>query len=130
MQVSHTIVSDSSRFHGLQPVPLLCPWNSPGQNTGVGCHFLLQVATFFSRLPFPSPGIFPTRGLNLDLLHCRQILYQLFTSSLPALHKNSEVGKESTCNVGDLSSIPELERSSGEGKGYPLQYSGLENSMD
>ena len=32
--------------------------------------------------------------------------------------------------MGDLSSIPGLERSTGEGKGYPLQYSGLENSMD
>ena len=39
-------------------------------------------------------------------------------------------GKESTCNAGDLGSIPGLGRSSGEGKGYPLQYSGLENSMD
>ena len=39
-------------------------------------------------------------------------------------------GKESTCNAGDLGSIPGLERSSGEGKGYPLQYSGLENSTD
>ena len=39
-------------------------------------------------------------------------------------------GKESTCNAGDLGSIPELGRSSGEGKGYPLQYSGLENSVD
>ena len=39
-------------------------------------------------------------------------------------------GKESACNAGDLGSIPELERSPGEGKGYPLQYSGLENSMD
>ena len=38
--------------------------------------------------------------------------------------------KESTCNMGDLGSIPELGRSLGEGKGYPLQYSGLENSMD
>ena len=43
---------------------------------------------------------------------------------------DSSVGKESTCNVGDPSSIPELGRSAGEGKGYPLQYSGLENSMD
>ena len=40
------------------------------------------------------------------------------------------VGKESACNAGDLGSIPELGRSPGEGKGYPLQYSGLENSMD
>ena len=39
-------------------------------------------------------------------------------------------GKESTCNVGDLDLIPGLGRSPGEGKGYPLQYSGLENSMD
>jgi len=41
-----------------------------------------------------------------------------------------EAGKESACYVGDLGSIPGLGRSPGEGKGYPLQYSGLENSMD
>ena len=39
-------------------------------------------------------------------------------------------GEESACNEGDLGSIPGLGRSPGEGKGYPLQYSGLENSMD
>ena len=39
-------------------------------------------------------------------------------------------GKESTCNAGDLGSIPGLGRSPGEGNGNPLQYSGLENSMD
>ena len=39
-------------------------------------------------------------------------------------------GKESACNAGDLGSIPGLGRSSGEGKGYPLQYSGLENPRD
>ena len=50
--------------HALQPVRLLCPWDSPGKNTGVGCHFLLQ-------------AILPTEGLNLGLLHCRQILYPL-----------------------------------------------------
>ena len=43
---------------------------------------------------------------------------------------DSSVGKESACNAGDLGSIPGLGRSPGEGKGYPLQYSGLENSMD
>ena len=37
------------------------PWDSPGQNTGVGCHFLLQ-------------GIFPTQGLNPGLPPCRQML--------------------------------------------------------
>ena len=39
------------------------------------------------------------------------------------------VGKESACNAGHLGSIPELGRSPGEGNGYPLQYSDLENSM-
>ena len=43
---------------------------------------------------------------------------------------HSSVGKESTCNVVDLGLIPGLGRSPGEGKGYPLQYSGLENPMD
>ena len=46
------------------PARFLCPWDSLGKNTGVGCHFLLQ-------------GIFPTQELNPDLLHCRQFLYQL-----------------------------------------------------
>ena len=39
-------------------------------------------------------------------------------------------GKETACNVGVLGLIPGLGRFPGEGKGYPLQYSGLENSMD
>ena len=43
---------------------------------------------------------------------------------------DSSVGKESACNAGDLGSIPGSGRSTGEGIGYPLQYSGLENSMD
>ena len=42
----------------------LCPWDSPGKNTGVGCHFFLQ-------------GIVPTQESNPGLLHCRQILYSL-----------------------------------------------------
>ena len=50
--------------------------------------------------------------------------------SLDTLHfPNSSVGKESACSVGDLGSMPGLRRSPGEGKGYPLQCSGLENSM-
>ena len=53
------VVPDSLQPCGLQPVRLLLPWNSPGKNTGVGCHSRLQ-------------GIFPTQGYNLGLLHCRQ----------------------------------------------------------
>ena len=43
---------------------------------------------------------------------------------------SGSAGKESVCNVGDLGSTPGLGRSPGEGNGYPLQYSGPENSMD
>ena len=43
---------------------------------------------------------------------------------------DSSVGKESSCNAGDSGSIPGLGRSTGEMLGYPLQYPGLENSMD
>ena len=53
--VSHLVVTNSLWPHGLWPTRLLCPWDSPGKNTGVGCHFLLQ-------------GIFWTKGLNPGLL--------------------------------------------------------------
>ena len=43
---------------------------------------------------------------------------------------DSSVGKESNCNAGDSGSIPAMGRSAGKGIGYPLRYSGLENSMD
>ena len=43
---------------------------------------------------------------------------------------DSSAGKESACNAGDLGSVPGLGRYAGEGKDYPLQYSGLENSME
>ena len=49
---------------GLQPARLLCPWDSPGKDTGVGCSALLQ-------------EIFPTQGSNPGLQHCRKILYYL-----------------------------------------------------
>ena len=62
--VSHSARSDSLWPHGLQTARLLCPWSSPDKNTGVGSLSLLQ-------------GIFLTQGLNLDLPHCRQALYQL-----------------------------------------------------
>ena len=46
------------------------------------------------------------------------------------LNKCGSTGKESACNVGDVGSVPGLGRSPGEGKSYPLQYPGLENSID
>ena len=62
-------MSNSSRPHGLYS-----PWNSPGQNTGVGSLSLLQ-------------GIFPTQGSNLGLPHCRRILYQLSHKRSPLFPK-------------------------------------------
>ena len=62
--VSSSFMSDSLWSHRLQPARLLSPWDSPGKNTGVDCHSLLQ-------------RIFPTQGSNPGLLHCRQILYCL-----------------------------------------------------
>ena len=61
---SLSVVSDSLRPHRLKPGGLLCPWDSPGKNTGVCCYFLLQ-------------RIFPTQGTNPILLQCRQTLYHL-----------------------------------------------------
>ena len=52
--------------------------------------------------------------------------YSVFTMGFPC----GSAGKESACNAGDLGSITGLGRYPGEGKGYPLQYSGLENSMN
>ena len=98
------------------------PWNSPGQNTGVGSLFLLQ-------------GIFPTQGLSLGLPHCQQILHQLSHKGIPwercqLIHVEGIMeieksllgyhhildwfrqklfvsdGTESPCNVGDPSLIP------------------------
>ena len=56
------------------------------------------------------------------------IVHIPFSSLLYPFHGSA--GRESTCSVGDLGSIPGLGRSPGEGKGYPLQYPGLENCMD
>ena len=58
--------------NSLQPHGLCNPWNSPGQNTGVGSLSILQ-------------GIFPAQGSNPGLLHCRQILYQLSHKGSPNL---------------------------------------------
>ena len=76
---SHSVVSDSLQPHGLHS-----PWNSPGQNTGLGSLSFLQ-------------GIFPTQGSNPGLPHCRRILYQLShhmtTGKIIALIRQTFVSK-------------------------------------
>ena len=64
--------SCSVMFNSLRPHGLYSPWNSPGQNPGVGCLSLLQ-------------GIFPTQGSNPGLPHCRQILCQLSHTGSPRI---------------------------------------------
>ena len=58
------------------------------------------------------------------------MVVELLSSNLDLSFPCGSAGKESTCSVGDLGSICGLGRSTGEGKGYTLQYSGLENSVD
>ena len=93
------------------------PWNSPGQNTGVGSLSLLQ-------------GIFPTQGSNPGLLHCRQILYQLSQGNprilewvaYPFFSRSSQSRNWTgvSCIAGEATD-----------KAFPpLQYSCLENPMD
>ena len=65
---SCSVVSDSLQHFGLQPARLLCPWDFSSQNTGVGCHFLLQ-------------GIFLTQGSNLHRLCLPALASGFFTTS-------------------------------------------------
>ena len=74
IQHACSVMSDSLQSHGLQPARLLCSWDSSAENTGVGCHFLLQ-------------GIFPTQGSN----PCLWCLLHWQTNSLPLSHLGSPI---------------------------------------
>ena len=115
----------------------LCPWNSPGQNTGMGSLSLLQ-------------GIFPTQGWNPGLLHYRQIFNQLSHKAqgglrrqwhpTPVLLPGKSHGRRSLegCSPWGREESDTTERLQfhfsisciGEGNGNPLQCSCLENPMD
>ena len=69
---SRSVLYNPLQSHGQQPARLLCPWGSPGKNTGVGCHALHQ-------------RIFPAQGLTPGLPHCRQILYCLSPLGSPRI---------------------------------------------
>ena len=70
-------VQNSLQPHALQPDTFLYLWDSPGKNTRVGCHFLLQ-------------GLFPTQGSNPGLPHCRQTLYCLSHQGSHILRRGSK----------------------------------------
>ena len=86
-------MSDSLRPHGLLSTRLLCPWNSPGKNIGVGCHALLQ-------------GIFPTYRSNLhllQLLHCGRIPYRW--ANREAHIGNTDIEENSKLCLGEASCL-------------------------
>ena len=108
-------------------------------------HLLTSLLIYFFWFVFVGSFHFQeTEELSLFLIF-EAIAKQPHTDSRHSLHLASKLGKtapappggftggsagkESTCNVGDLGLTPGLGRCPGEGKGYPLQYSGLENSM-
>ena len=94
--VSHSIMLDSLWLHGLQLTRLLCPWNTPGRNTGVGCHSLFQ-------------GIFPTQGSNLGFLHWGWILYHLSHQGSPMYRIYREKWTHRLCMHGSIY-LPQMEQ--------------------
>ena len=131
-------MSNSVRPHRQQPTRLPRPWDSPGKNTGVGCHFLLQCMkvksesevtqscpTLGNLMDCSLHGIFQARVLEWVAIAFSDITLYIYVH----IYSDSD-GKESAYNAGDPGSIPELGRSPGEGHIYRLQYSCLENSMD
>ena len=106
-----SVVSNSLWPHGLQAARLLCPWDFPGKNSGVSCHFLRQ-------------GILPTQGVNPRLLHCRFILCHWATKAAQFIRCLAPK------MVSFSKAIPSAYTVPGEGNGTPLQHSCLENPMD
>ena len=99
-----SVVSDSVRPRRQQPTRFRCPWDSPGKNTGVGCHFLFQCMKVKSESEVAQS--FPTLCNPMD---CS-------TPGFPVHHP--------------LSEFAQTHVHCGEGNGTPLQYSCLENPMD
>ena len=91
-------------------------------------NFKCTVFRSFTSLVKFIPGYFFPPGIFYAVVN--GIIFLISLSGSLLLVASLIVGKESACNAGDPGSIPGLGRSAGEGIGYPLQYSGLENSMD
>ena len=134
------------RPHGRQPTRLPRPWDSPGKNNGVGCHFLLQCKKVKSEsevdqsclilsnpmdcsLPGSSVhGIFQARVLEWGAIAFSDIYIIMYKIGFPGglVVKNLPA---KAWDAGDACSIPGLGRSPGKGNGNPLQYFCLENPM-
>ena len=130
-------MSDSVRPRRWQLTRLLCPWDSPGKNTGVGCHFLLQCMkvksqsevvqscpTLYDPMDCSPPGssvhgIFQARVLEWGAI--------AFSNQAALMIKNLSAN---AVDARDMGSILGLGRSPGGGNGNPLQYSCLRNPVD
>ena len=88
--LSHSVMSDSLHTMDCSLPGSFVYGDSPGKNTGVACHALLQ-------------GLFPTQGSNSGLLHCRQILYQLSYQGSPSVSIDTPKYPFSSLSVGKLS---------------------------
>ena len=138
-------------IHGWSSSHCVLTWWEKGVLQGLlykGANPIHEGSTLMTESPPQSPASTSHhRGLgfqcmNLEeghkhLVHCSYhnffLIYILLFSTnaeTPMGFPCGSAGKESACSVGDLGLIPGLGRSPGEGKGYPLQYSGLENSMN
>ena len=120
--LSHSVMYNSLRPHELYVATrLICPWDSPGKSTTVGCHAFLQ-------------GIIPTQRLNPGLPHCRQIVNCLSHQGSPwyqlGVPKYNSILTLYEELASDTTRLTGLGRFPGEENGYPLRYSCLENSVD
>ena len=97
-----------------------------GRSPGEGNRYPLQYSGLENSMNCIVHGVIKGRTPLSDFHFTSSYYHCYFFCSFPG----GSDGKESACNAGDLGSIPVLGRSSGEGKGYPFHYSGLENSVN
>ena len=116
-------MSDSVQPHRQQPTRLPRPWDSPGKNNGVGCHFLLQCMQVKSESEAAQSC--PTLSNPMDCSLPGSSAHEIFQARVLEW-----VSIAFSSNAGDPVSIPGLGRSPGEGNGIPLQYSCLGNPIN
>ena len=116
-------MSNSVRPHRRQPTRLPCPRDSPGKNTGVGCHFLLQCMKVKSEREVTQSCLTLSDPMNCSLPGSS--VHGIFQARVLEWGAIAFSG-----SAGDVGSISESERSPGEGNGNPLQYSCLDNPLN
>ena len=121
--------------------PLKCSYLENPRDGGAWWAAVYGITQSWTRLKWLSSSSSSSSSVAKELVNCRRPRFDSWDGKIhwrrdrPPIpiflgFPGGSVGKESTCNAGDLGSIPGLGRSPGKGKGHPLQYFGLENSMD